>query len=72
LSLVHVSAVPLLPPSAGGPEISIDADLRTALGLLMESGATCLSVIDRDGHVAGALDLATIQAASGEADPVAS
>jgi osmoprotectant transport system ATP-binding protein len=71
LSLVHVSAVPLLDGRAEGPKISIDADLRTALGLLMESGASCLSVIDRDGSILGALDLATIQAASTAADPVA-
>jgi osmoprotectant transport system ATP-binding protein len=70
LSLVRVSAVPLLIRGAG-PEISVDADLRTALGVLMESGAPMLTVIDHDGHSIGGLDLATIQSVSTIAEPIA-
>ncbi|MGH2531815.1 MAG: ABC transporter ATP-binding protein [Thermomicrobiales bacterium] len=47
------------------PEISATSDLRTALGLLLESRAPALTVLDNDDKPVGLVDLEAIQSASG-------
>ena len=69
LSLMPVAAAlqPLngaVPPDA--PSIARSADLRAALGLLLESGAANAVVLDEDARPVGTIDLATIQSVSGE------
>jgi len=72
LSLLPVAAV--VRPSAPGsshdtvpadrPAIARSTNLRTALGILLESGAPQVTVVDEDARPVGTLDLATIQASS--------
>ncbi|MCC6312812.1 MAG: ABC transporter ATP-binding protein, partial [Thermomicrobiales bacterium] len=70
LSLIEVAAV----ATPGGerarpdePTIERGAKLREALGLLLESGAPRLIVVDEDARPVGVLDLPAIQAASATA-----
>jgi osmoprotectant transport system ATP-binding protein len=68
LSLVPVAAVarPLAgaAPDDGAPHVNRTANLRAALGTLLESGRPSVTVIDEDAHPVGTLDLQSIQAAS--------
>ncbi len=64
LSLLRVSDLVQTTVTPGGPEIARSADARTALSLLLESGASALTVVDEDARTIGSLDLVTIQAAS--------
>ena len=64
LSLIRVDDVrqPLDP--AAEQRIPATADLRTALGMLVESGTISLVVVDDDGVATGSVNLGTIQEAS--------
>ena len=79
LSLLPVAAVTQLNPPgtsrdtvpADLPTIARSTNLRTALGILLESGAARVTVVDEDARPVGSLDLATIQASSAP-EPAAS
>ena len=69
LSLVSVAAVDVPldasePVSAEEPTVSRTARLRTALSILLESGAKRVITVDEDAHPVGTLDLRAIQRAS--------
>ena len=61
LSLIPVVEAILPVDPEATVEISSTADLRTALGLLMEHGTTSLRVVDGNNIALGAIDLGTIQ-----------
>jgi osmoprotectant transport system ATP-binding protein len=69
LSLIRVGDVlgPIDPEAR--ETIPADADLRTALGQLVENGTTALAVVDDNRLVSGSVDLRTIEQASRPADP---
>ena len=69
LSLVSVAAAlrPLAATDVAGadePTVPRSARLRAALGVLLESGAARVIVVDEDARPVGTLDLAAIQGAS--------
>lgn len=67
LSLVPASAVVQAldgSPPDREPSVPTTASLRTALGTLLESGQSRLTVVDDDAHPVGTLDMTAIQAAS--------
>jgi osmoprotectant transport system ATP-binding protein len=64
LSMLPVAAAPLAPVSAPVgelPTISASGNLRTALGLLLQSGAPALIVVDDAGAAVGRLDFAAMR-----------
>ena len=61
LSLIPVVEAILPVDPEATVEIRSTADLRTALGLLMEHGTTSLRVVDGNNIALGAVDLGTIQ-----------
>jgi len=64
LSLISVADV-LQPVDIEAEEtIPANADLRAALGMLIENGTTALAVTDEAGAITGSVDLDTIQSAS--------
>jgi osmoprotectant transport system ATP-binding protein len=71
LSLIRVGDV-LGPVDPEAREtISSGADLRMALGQLIENGTTALAVVDDNMRVIGSVDLRAVEQASRPADPVA-
>jgi osmoprotectant transport system ATP-binding protein len=70
LSLINVGDVVQPLDLAARKPISATADLRTALGTLIENGATVLVVVDDDGRAIGSINLETIQAASAPTETV--
>lgn len=67
LSLIKVgTAVTKTDPqiSANGPQIAADDDMRSALSLLLSTGAATLTVVDDDGHRLGALSLDDVRNAT--------
>jgi osmoprotectant transport system ATP-binding protein len=71
LSLMRVGEVrgPVDPEAR--ETISSGADLRMALGQLIENGTTALAVVDDNMRVIGSVDLRAVEQASRPADPVA-
>ena len=68
LSLIQVADV-LQPVDPDARETIPDsADLRSALGQLIENGTTSLAVIDQEGRITGSVNLGTIQDASAPAE----
>lgn len=64
LGLLPVTAAVIAPsphPPESLPAIPVTADLRTALDLLLKSGAPALTVIDTSGAALGQLDFAAIR-----------
>jgi osmoprotectant transport system ATP-binding protein len=64
LSLVQIEDVLQPIDPAAREHIPAGADLRTALGKLIESGTTSLVVVDDNGKATGSIGLGTIQNAS--------
>jgi osmoprotectant transport system ATP-binding protein len=51
--------------SASGPQIAADDDMRSALSLLLSTGADALAVVDDDGHILGTLTLDDVRSTTG-------
>jgi osmoprotectant transport system ATP-binding protein len=64
LSLIQIEDVLQPIDPAAQEQIPAAADLRTALGRLIESGTTSLVVVDDNGKATGSIGLGTIQNAS--------
>jgi osmoprotectant transport system ATP-binding protein len=51
--------------SSSGPQIAADDDMRSALSLLLSTGADALAVVDDDGHILGTLTLDDVRSTTG-------
>ena len=70
LGMLPVSAAPLRPiggaPHATQPSVRSSSNLRTALSLLLQSGASALTVVDEQGQPLGELTFAEIRTLVGQ------
>lgn len=65
LSLISVQDLPSQPPAGqADPTVTPETDLRTALGLMIETGVTALDIVDHEGAVIGSIGLDAIRDAS--------
>jgi osmoprotectant transport system ATP-binding protein len=65
LGLISIGSLDLESSDPSGlPEISLESNLRTALGQMMTHGSTALSVVREDGTAVGTLSMGTIRDAS--------